>query len=87
VTLGLAGIGVTILDVDEALAAQITQALDALTDQDAGLRAELLARPAVTRTYSPDRGESARIAAQAAKIARRRGEPATLARAMISSPV
>jgi hypothetical protein len=87
VTLGLAGIGVTILDVDEALAAQIAQALDALSEPDAGLRAELLARLAITRTYSPDRGESARIAARAVKIARRHGDPATLARALCAQHV
>jgi hypothetical protein len=51
------------------------------------LRAELLARPAITRTYSPDRGESARIAAQAVKIARRHGDPATLARALCAQHV
>jgi DNA-binding SARP family transcriptional activator len=85
--LGIAGIGVTIIDLDATLAAQLTEALDALEDLDAGLRAELLARLAITRTYSPDRRESARIAEQAVKIARGHGNPATLARALCAQHV
>ena len=86
-TLGIAGIGVTILDLDETLAAQLTEALDALPDHDSGLRAELLARLAITRTYSPDRRESARIASRAVSIARRHDGPVTLARALCAQHV
>jgi tetratricopeptide (TPR) repeat protein len=80
--LGIAGIGVTILDLDEALAARLAEALQALPRSDFALRAELLARLAITRAYSPDRLESGRIAHQAVRIARRHGNPATLARAL-----
>ena len=81
-TLGIAGIGVTILDLDETLAALLAQALQALPEADLALRAELLARLAIARAYSPDRLESGRIANQAVQTARRDGNPATLARAL-----
>ena len=86
-TLGIAGIGVTILNLDETLAARFQQALDALPEADRGLRAELLARLAIARTYSPDRRESARIAEQAVMIARRHRDPATLARTLCAQHV
>jgi DNA-binding SARP family transcriptional activator len=85
--LGLAGIGVTILDVDETLAAQLADALEALPKAESALRAELLARLAIARAYSPDRQESARIAEQAVEIARSCDEPATLARALCAEHV
>jgi DNA-binding SARP family transcriptional activator len=87
VTLGIAGIGVTILDLDETLAARVKEALEALPEADRGLRAELLARLAIARAYSPDRGESARIAEQAVRIARRHGDPTTLARGLCAQHV
>ena len=80
--LGIAGIGVTILDVDEALATLLAEALQALPEADLGLQAELLARLAIARAYSPDRLESGRIAGRAVQIARRHGDPVTLARAL-----
>jgi DNA-binding SARP family transcriptional activator len=86
-TLGLAGIGVTILDVEEALAAQLSDALELLSQADSALRAELLARLAIARAYSPDRNESARIAEQAVALARSHEEPATLARALCARHV
>ena len=86
-TLGIAGIGVTILDLDETLAARFKEALEALPESDRGLRAELLARLAIARAYSPDRRESARIAEQAVKIARDHGDPATLARTLCAQHV
>jgi len=86
-TLGIAGIGVTILDLDETLAARFKQALETLPEAEWGLRAELLARLAIARAYSPDRRESARIAEQAVKLARHRGDPATLARTLCAQHV
>lgn len=86
-TLGSAGLGVTILDLDERLAAALTDAIDALPEAELGLRAELLARLAIARAYSPDRQESARIAEQAVAIARRWGDDATLARALCAQHV
>ena len=86
-TLGIAGLGVTILDLDERLAAALTDALDGLPDTEVGLRAELLARLAIARAYSADRQESARIAEQAVAIARRRGDDGTLARALCAQHV
>jgi DNA-binding SARP family transcriptional activator len=86
-TLGLAGIGVTILDVEEALAAQLSDALGLLPEADSALRAELLARLAIARAYSPNRDESARIAEQAVALARSHDEPATLARALCARHV
>ena len=80
--LGIAGIGVTILDLDETLTAVLAEALQALPQADLALRAELLARLAIARAYSPDRLESDRIANQAVQIARRHGKPTTLARAL-----
>jgi DNA-binding SARP family transcriptional activator len=85
--LGLAGIGVTILDLDQTLAAQLSEALEALPEAESALRAELLARLAIARAYSPDRQESARIAELAVEIARRCDEPATLARALCAQHV
>jgi len=86
-TLGLAGIGVTILDVEAALAAQLSDALELLPEADVALRAELLARLAIARAYSPDRHEPARIAEQAVALARSHDEPATLARALCARHV
>jgi tetratricopeptide (TPR) repeat protein len=86
-TLGLAGIGVTILDVEEALAAQLSDALELLPETDEALRVELLARLAIARAYSPDRDESARIAEQAVELARTDDAPATLARALCARHV
>jgi DNA-binding SARP family transcriptional activator len=86
-TLGLAGIGVTILDVEEPLAAQLSEALELLPEADSALRAELLARLAIARAYSPDRNESARLADQAVEMARSHGDPATLARALCARHV
>jgi DNA-binding SARP family transcriptional activator len=85
--LGLAGIGVTILDVDETLAAQLSEALEALPEAEFALRAELLSRLAIARAYSPDRHESARIAERAVEIARNCDQPATLARALCAQHV
>jgi DNA-binding SARP family transcriptional activator len=81
-TLGLAGIGVTILELDEPLAGRLAAACERLPESEPGLRAELLARLAIARAYSPDRSEAARIADQAVELARRHGDPATLARAL-----
>ena len=86
-TLGLAGIGVTILDVDEELAAQLADALELLPETDVALRAELLARLAIARAYSPDREYPAQIAEQAVELARTHDEPATLARALCARHV
>jgi DNA-binding SARP family transcriptional activator len=86
-TLGIAGLGVTIVDLDEALTARLIEALDALGESDFGLRAELLARLAIARAYSADRHESARIAEQAIQAARRDGDRATLARALCAQHV
>jgi DNA-binding SARP family transcriptional activator len=85
--LGLAGIGVTILDVDEGLAGQLSDALALLPEGESDLRAELLARLAIARAYSPDRQESARIAEQAVEMARSHDQPATLARALCARHV
>jgi DNA-binding SARP family transcriptional activator len=85
--LGLAGVGVTILDVDETLAAQLSDAVEALGEAESALRAELLARLAIARAYSPDRQESVRIAEQAVALARSSEEPATLARALCAQHV
>jgi DNA-binding SARP family transcriptional activator len=86
-TLGSAGLGVTILDVDEDLTTALSEALDALPETELGLRAELLARLAIARAYSADREDSARIAERAVAIARRLGDDATLARALCAQHV
>ena len=86
-TLGLAGIGVTILDLDEPLAGRFAVACERLPESEPGLRAELLARLAIVRAYSPDRSEALRIADQAVELARRHGDPATRARALCARHV
>jgi DNA-binding SARP family transcriptional activator len=86
-TLGLAGLGVTILDLDENLAEQLAEALDALPVESSRLRADLLARLAIARAYSPDRRESGRIAEQAVRMASSYDDPALRARALCAQHV
>jgi DNA-binding SARP family transcriptional activator len=86
-TLGLAGIGVTILEFDQQLADQLAKALDALAEHDSPLRADLLARLAIARAYSPDRHEAERIAEQAVAVAFRYDDPTLRARALCARHV
>ena len=86
--LGLAGIGVTILDVDETLAAQLSDALELLPEAESDLRAGAPgAGLAIARAHHPHRQESARIAEQAVEVARSHDQPATLARALCAQHV
>ncbi len=81
-TLAIGGLGVTILDVDRALVAQLQDALAALHDRDEELRARLLARLSVELTYDPDESLRRSMSRQAVESARRSGAPAALAAAL-----
>jgi AAA ATPase domain len=76
--LGL-GSEVTALVVDELQVRLLEEALAALGDDDGVLRARLLARLARTLVFTPALERRAALSEQAVAIARRVGDPATLA--------
>jgi tetratricopeptide (TPR) repeat protein len=80
--LGHAGIGVSIVEVDAATVALLQEALDGLDDGAVELRSQLLARLAVELYYAPSRDRSEALSAAAVAVARRAGDPRTLAAAL-----
>jgi AAA ATPase domain len=76
--LGL-GSEVTALVVDELQVRLLEEALEALGSGDGVLRARLLARLAQALVFTPDLGRRAALSEQAVAMARRVGDPATLA--------
>jgi tetratricopeptide (TPR) repeat protein len=80
--LGFGGLGVTILEVDEATVALLEEALAALGDEDGPLRARLLGRLAVELYYGPSRERSEALGAGALAVARRSGDRRALAYAL-----
>lgn len=80
--LGLAGIVVTPGVVDAQVVALLTEALDALGDDDSALRARLLGRLAMEYRYSPLRERRDAASAAAVAIARRLDDQAELALAL-----
>ena len=80
--LGLAGAGVTILDVDREQVALLTEALEGLPDEDAELRARVQSRLAIELAYHADRARRDRLAAEAVATARSTGDPRAIAAAL-----
>jgi DNA-binding SARP family transcriptional activator len=78
--LGRSGIGVVIRAVDREQVALLEEALEGTEDE--ALRAALLARLAVETYYDRDLERRMALADEAAAIARRLGDPATLAAAL-----
>ena len=77
--LGVGTIGVTTGMVDRGLVSLIEGALAALPPQDSALRARLTTRLAMELYYSGSPERSASLSGRAVEMARRVGEPATLA--------
>jgi DNA-binding SARP family transcriptional activator len=80
--LGLAGAGVTIVAVDRERVALLSEAVDALDDDDAELRARLQSRLAIELAYDADRGRRDRLAADAVATARFTGDARAIAAAL-----
>src|SRR5690606_12271962 len=68
--LGHAGLGIAIIDVDDAAVALLEEALAALGGDEPELRSELLARLAVELYYAPSRDRSEALSAEAVAVAR-----------------
>jgi DNA-binding SARP family transcriptional activator len=64
---------------DHMLVPLLEEALDALSDEDTALRARVLARLAGALRDQPDRARRVALSGEAVEIARRLGDPATLA--------
>ena len=77
--LGFAGQWSVLGRVDEARLALLEEALEALGDEDSPLRARLLARLALELYYSGDPERRLALSEQAVDLARRLGDPRTLA--------
>ena len=80
--LGFAGLGIAIVDLDEAAIARLEEALDALEPGAVVLRSRLQARLAVELYYADDRGRSEALSAAAVTTARAAGDPRALAAAL-----
>ncbi len=80
--LGLGGAGLTILAVDREQVALLSEALDALADDEAELRARVQSRLAIELTYDADRARRDRLSADAVAAARATGDPRAIAAAL-----
>jgi tetratricopeptide (TPR) repeat protein len=80
--LGYSGLGVTIIDLDEAAVAVIEESLAMLGDTEPVLRSELLARLAVELYYAPSRDRSEAFSAAAVEVARTSGDLRAVAAAL-----
>src|SRR5205823_405029 len=76
--LGFAGLGVTIVRVDQPTVALLDEALSMLGEADQALRARLLARLAVELYYAPARDRSDALSRDAVATARAAGDPGSL---------
>lgn len=76
------GVGVTILDVDEAFAAALEQALAGLGSDHDDLRVRLLARLAIELGYDPEPDRREAASREALALARRGTDDAALAAAL-----
>ena len=76
--LGFGGLGVTILEVDDATVALLEEALAALDDEEEPLRARILARLGVELYYGPSRERSEALSAEAVELARDSGDKQAL---------
>jgi tetratricopeptide (TPR) repeat protein len=80
--LGHAGLGIAIIDLDEAAIALLEEALAALGEREPVLRSELLARLAVELYYAPSRDRSEALSREAVDVARAAGAPRAVAAAL-----
>jgi DNA-binding SARP family transcriptional activator len=80
--LGYAGLGVTIIAVDEQAVALLEEALAALPEGEAALRSRLLARMAVELYYAPSRDRSELLSAEAVAAAEGGSDQRSLAAAL-----
>jgi hypothetical protein len=76
------GVGVTILDVDEAFVSALEQALDGLGPDHDDLRVRLLARLAIELAYDPEPTRREAASSEALALARRGTDPTALAAAL-----
>jgi tetratricopeptide (TPR) repeat protein len=77
--LGRSGLGVTVLGHDPETVALLEDALRALGDGSAALRARLLGRLAIELYHSPPVARREQLSAEAVSLARAAGEPGALA--------
>ena len=85
--LGAAGLGVTIVAVDQPLVALLEEALERLGPDQASLRVRLLSRLAIALAYAPDQAHRRRLVEEAVTTARELGDAGALAVALIASHV
>jgi DNA-binding SARP family transcriptional activator len=85
--LGAAGLGVTIVGVDEPLVALLEQALERLEPDQAALRVRLLSRLAIALAYAPADARRRALVEDAVAAARTLADPGALAVALTASHV
>jgi DNA-binding SARP family transcriptional activator/tetratricopeptide (TPR) repeat protein len=85
--LGAAGLGVTIVSVDEPLVALLEDALERLGPGQASLRVRLLSRLAIALAYAPADARRRALVEEAVATARTRADPGALAVALTASHV
>lgn len=85
--LGAAGLGVTIVSVDEPLVALLAEAVESLGAQQGALRVRLLSRLAIALAYAPAEARRRALAEEAVTAARALAEPGALAVALTASHV
>ena len=85
--LGAAGLGVTIVAVDEPLVALLEEALERLQPDRAALRVRLLSRLAIALAYAPAEARRRALVEEAVAAARTLADPGALAVALTASHV
>ncbi len=85
--LGAAGLGVTIVAVDEPLVALLEEALERLQPDQAPLRVRLLSRLAIALAYAPAEARRRALVEEAVAAARTLADPGALAVALTASHV
>jgi DNA-binding SARP family transcriptional activator/tetratricopeptide (TPR) repeat protein len=85
--LGAAGLGVTIVAVDEPLVALLEEALERLQPDRTSLRVRLLSRLAIALAYAPAEARRRALVEEAVATARMLAEPGALAVALTASHV
>ena len=85
--LGAAGLGVTIVAVDEPLVALLEEALERLRPDQASLRVRLLSRLSIALAYAPAEARRRALADEAVATARELADPGALALALTASHV
>ncbi|HWT22755.1 MAG TPA: hypothetical protein VN213_04550, partial [Solirubrobacteraceae bacterium] len=80
--LGHAGLGIAIIDLDEAAIGLLEEALAALGEKQPVLRSELLARLAIESYYAPSRDRCEALSSDAVAVARASGDAGAVAAAL-----